>query len=148
MKQLLVLFLALITLFSCKQDAKAVQPTEIESSKEAPSSVASVKLNGSEKWIANIETTEGIIKMQLIMNSFSDEESINEYKLLKEKLEVEFTNIFTLCTMKGESHNQLHNYLKPIIPFFDGLDSNELITCKTNFNNLENHLKEYSNFFE
>ena len=148
MRQLLVLFLALTTLLSCKQDAKTVKPTEIESSKEAPSSVASVKLNEGKKWIANIETTEGIKKMQLIMNSFSDKESVNEYKLLKENLEVEFTNIFTLCTMKGESHNQLHNYLKPIIPFFDGLDSNELVTCKTNFNNLEIHLKEYSNFFE
>lgn len=148
MRQLLILFLALTTLFSCKQDAKAVQPTEIESSKETPSSVASVKLNDGKKWQANLETTEGIKKMQLIINSFSEKESISEYKLLKEKLEVEFTNIFTLCTMKGESHNQLHNYLKPIIPFFDGLGSDELVTCKTNLNNLEIHLKEYSNFFE
>jgi len=148
MKQLLVLFLVISTLFSCKQDAKVVAPTEIEHSKEAPSSVSFVKLNDGKKWLANVETTEGIKKMQLIMNSFSDKESINEYKLLKEKLEVEFTNIFALCTMKGESHNQLHNYLKPMISFFDGLDSNELITCKTNFSNLNAHLNEYSNYFE
>ena len=40
MRQLLILFLALTTLFSCKQDAKAVQPTEIESSKETPTAPA------------------------------------------------------------------------------------------------------------
>ncbi|MFK5878740.1 MAG: hypothetical protein QM478_04500 [Flavobacteriaceae bacterium] len=148
MKQLLVLLLALITLFSCKQNTKVVRPTKTEHSKETHSSVSSVKLNDGEKWMANIETTEGIQKMQFIMNSFSDKESINEYKLLKEKLEVEFTNIFTLCTMKGESHNQLHNYLKPLIGIFEGLESGELKTCKENFSILNNHLAEYTNYFE
>lgn len=138
MRQLLALFLVISTLFSCKQDIKSVQSIEING----------LRLNNTELWEANIETTEGIKKMQLIMYSFSDAESIKEYKLLKEELEVEFTNIFTLCTMKGEPHNQLHSYLKPMIAYFDGLDSNELITCKTNFNDLQNHLKDYSNYFK
>lgn len=139
-KIIAVIILTSIITISCE--------SKKDTPKENHQNEISVELDNGNKWIANTETTEGIKKMQLIMYSFSDAESIKEYKLLKEELEVEFTNIFTLCTMKGESHNQLHNYLKPMIAYFDGLDSNELITCKTNFNDLQNHLKEYSNYFK
>jgi hypothetical protein len=50
--------------------------------------------------------------------------------------------------MKGEAHEQLHNYLLPMRPMFDSLGSNKIETCKTAFTQIKNHLEEYSDYFE
>ncbi|WP_456438254.1 hypothetical protein [Psychroserpens sp.] len=86
--------------------------------------------------------------MQRIMHSFSEIENTTAYASLKGELETEFSNIFQKCTMKGEAHNQLHNYLKPMIIIFEGLESSNLKTCKTSFKTMENHLAGYTNYFE
>ena len=86
--------------------------------------------------------------MQLLLNNFSDKESAEAYSNLEQNLKVEFTNIFSKCTMTGESHNQLHNFLKPMLKYFEGLSSGDLKVCKKNYNALNEHLKEYSNYFE
>ena len=78
-------------------------------------------------------------QMQNIMHSFSEEENVTAYASLKKELEEEFTTIFEKCTMKGEAHNQLHNYLKPMIAFFEGLESSDLKFCKANFEKMETH---------
>ena len=49
--------------------------------------------------------------------------------------------------MKGEAHNQLHNYLKPMVILFDGLESSDQETCKKSYDSLENHLLLYQNYF-
>jgi len=138
MKQVLLLFLIITTSFSCKQDNKVVQSIKIEG----------VSLDNTRLWKANLETTEGIKIMQSIMDSFSEENNVKAYASLKDELEAEFTNIFQKCTMKGEAHNQLHNYLKPMIDIFEGLESSDLKTCKTHFKVMENHLAGYANYFE
>lgn len=107
-----------------------------------------VQLNGENKWVANPETTSGIKKMQYLMSTFSNKESIKAYASLKEELQTEFTTIFNKCTMKGEAHNQLHNYLKPMIEIFKGLESTDLDVCKANFNLMNTHLDKYKNYFE
>lgn len=140
LKIIVVIILTSIVTISCKNKK--------DTPKENQKKEISVALDNGNKWKANIETTDGIKKMQQILNSFSDKDSVEAYKTLNEKLEVEFTNIFTLCTMKGESHNQLHNYLKPMLPLFDGLNSSELKVCKQNYASLKEHLNEYSNYFE
>jgi hypothetical protein len=139
MRQFLILFLIITTLFSCKQDKK----TDTSSIK-----IEGVSLDNTKLWQANIETTEGIKTMQKIMHSFSKEDDVTAYALLKDKLEIEFTNIFQKCTMKGKSHEQLHNYLKPMIGMFKDLESSDLETCKTSFKTLENHLAGYANYFK
>lgn len=110
--------------------------------------IEGVSLDNTKLWQANLETTEGIKKMQGIMNSFSEKENVTAYASLKGELEAEFSNIFQKCTMKGEAHNQLHNYLKPMIVLFEGLESSNLETCKTSFKTMENHLTGYTNYFE
>ena len=69
-------------------------------------------------------------------------------KTLKDSLKSDFSMIFQKCTMKGEAHNQLHNYLKPMIGFFEGLESEDLVICKTSFIELEQYLNLYGNYFE
>ncbi len=107
-----------------------------------------LSLNNGELWTANHETTFGINSMISLMDSFSEKESVDAYTILKNKLEEEFNMIFQKCTMTGESHNQLHNYLQPMTEMFDGIGSSDLNVCQTNFDKLNKHLAEYSNFFK
>ena len=107
-----------------------------------------VSLDNGKLWSANTQTTQGINNMKNLMKEFSDKESVSEYATLKNNLEKEFSTILTECTMKGESHNQLHNYLVPMKEMFEGLTSSDLGTCKENYNILNDHLKEYSKYFK
>ena len=107
-----------------------------------------VSLDDGKLWVANPETTSGINNMIKIMKGFSDRESVVAYAELNKNLQNEFGLIFERCTMTGESHNQLHNYLLPMKDLFAGLISTDLKSCKTNYDNLANHLNEYSNYFE
>lgn len=142
MKLKIILLLSVITLFtSCNSNKKETIDT-------SSIKIEGISLDNTKRWEANLETTEGIKKMQNIMHSFSEEENTNAYASLKGELETEFTNIFQKCTMKGEAHEQLHNYLKPMIGIFEGLESSDLKTCKTNFKTMETHLEGYANYFE
>ncbi len=127
---------------------KTEESTETQQPEEHHHETGAVQLNDGEKWGANLETTEGIKRMQQLMSAFTDKESTLGYASLKENLETEFTTIFEKCTMKGESHNQLHNYLKPMLGLFDGLESSDLDTCKKNYDTMNIHLSYYENYFK
>ena len=78
-----------------------------------------IKLDNGEKWTANAETTEGIKNMQVLMSKSAI--SADE---LEDQMKNEFNLIFKNCTMKGEAHNQLHNYLLPLKSRLDKLSEN------------------------
>ena len=125
---------------------KEIQEAQIVESLEP--SIDLVRLDHGILWKANIETTLGINAMIKRMDAFSDNEIIGSYNSLKDSLESDFTMIFQKCAMKGEAHNQLHNYLKPMLDLFEGLGSDDLNTCKGSFEGLEDHLNLYQNYFE
>ncbi|MCD6543333.1 MAG: hypothetical protein J7K34_02380 [Flavobacteriaceae bacterium] len=108
----------------------------------------SLILNHGELWMANIETTQGIDNMIALIGSFSNKESVEAYTKLKTSLDKEFGTILKECTMKGESHDQLHNFLIPMQELFEGLASSDLKTCKDSYDTLKNHLKEYQKYFK
>ena len=140
MKIVVLLLILSVSFSSCKQNAEKKEPlNNVEDL---------VELNNGERWKANAETTIGIEKMISRMQSFSEKENSLEYRHLKDSLEVDFTEIFQKCTMKGEAHNQLHNYLKPMIDLFEGLDSEELESNKKSFSTLDEHLRIYKKYFE
>ena len=107
-----------------------------------------VSLNNGEKWKANPETDSGIATMKELVNRFTGNENINAYHDLRTGLEKEFNTIIEKCSMKGEAHEQLHNYLLPMRPVFDSLSSDKIETCKTAFTQIKNHLAKYSDYFE
>ena len=149
------LFLCTLLLFvSCKENEEKKSLALPESLKqELPAEEShesideEVTLNNGELWLANPETTEGINKMKARMNSFKDFEKVEAYSTLKKGLETDFTELFQKCTMKGDAHHQLHNYLYPIIDMFEGLESSELTVCKKSFKDLNLHLDTYSDYF-
>lgn len=107
-----------------------------------------VQLYDGNLWIANPETTTGIKNMRALMQNFSDTESVAAYATLKDSLEMQFKSILIKCTMTGEAHTQLHNYLVPMKTVFEGLESSDLNTCKKSFNILNKHLTQYKKYFK
>ena len=61
-------------------------------------------------------------------------------------LQAEFKTIFEKCTMKGQAHDQLHNYLVPVKDHLDKIrERNE---AEENFKELVAYLGTYENYFE
>lgn len=144
-KMKLILFLlAIISIGSCQnkedkasKEAVAVSPI----SEKYTETVAKVSLNKGELWKANPETTAGINAIRKIILGSSQEEIAS---VLKEKLNSEFTLIFKKCTMKGEAHNQLHNYLLPLKLKIDSLEDSNKAEIKKE---IITYLDEYPLFF-
>ena len=138
----LTLVLAIAFTSSCKKDAKQ-KTDELHLSEQN-----GIELNDGKRWFANSETTEGIKNMVRIMNTFNEKEDIKAYATLTKSLKTEFSMVFEKCTMKGEAHNQLHNFLIPINDLFEPLASSNLKECQDSYNKLNSHLKVYQTYFK
>ena len=137
---IIILILLCFAFSNCKNESKA------ESSIAASS--LNLKLNGSEKWIANPETHEGVLKMDSIISAFKDEEK-NDFTLLGETLSKQTSYIIKNCSMKGESHDQLHVVLVPMLDAISALkesknnaESNKILT------ELQVYIDAYFNYFK
>ncbi|NQV53990.1 MAG: hypothetical protein HQ500_12460 [Flavobacteriales bacterium] len=122
--------------------------SEAESAAMHSDSEAGLTLNDGQRWSANPETTEGINKMKERMNGFTYTEDQAAFQTLADSLEADFTMIFTKCTMKGEAHNQLHNFLLPMKEKFTNLGSGDANASKIAFEGLKRHLAGYKEYFE
>lgn len=110
--------------------------------------IKGMELNDGKRWEANKETTSGIKNMEKLVIGFTKMNDVKEYKDLTEKLNEEFQGIFDNCTMTGTAHDQLHNYLVPIIDYLKDLKSDDLKECKDSYGKLKVHLAEYDKYFK
>ncbi len=147
---LILTLLATILVVSCNNEKtkKQAVAVPVQTEEEAHESEGVLKLNNGDLWMANAETTEGIEKMTQLITNFSESENMEAYPKLKTKLEAEFRTIISKCTMTGEAHDQLHNYLLPMKPFFKDLTAEDLATRKAGLEKLNKHLLEYSAYFK
>ena len=109
---------------------------------KAVESEPTVTLDNGKRWKANPETTSGIANMMVLVDKQIADKG--DATAAKASLEKEFGLIFERCTMTGEAHNQLHNYLIPIHQQFSGFDAGnakQLAEMKT-------YLGTYGNYFE
>lgn len=108
-----------------------------------------VTLENETLWKANDYTSIGMNNMIKLMQDLAiNKANIKDFELLTGNLKNEFTLIFQKCTMKGEAHNQLHNFLIPINNEFENLESDNIETAKTSYDRLLKHIKTYSLYFE
>ncbi len=128
--------------------ATACNNTNTESNDSTNHGETMIKLDGEKRWIANPETTDGINNMIQIVETFGDVENVESYQTLTDNLKEEFNTIFQKCTMEGEAHNQLHNYLFPMKEKFKLMSSDNLDDCKSAFVDLQEHLSSYKTYFE
>jgi hypothetical protein len=150
MKKAIILILVTVLVVSCNTDKNKKQkialPVQTEETSHESEGV--LQLNNGDLWMANAETTEGIQNMGQLVANFSDTENMEAYQELKSKLETEFGTIISKCTMTGEAHDQLHNYLLPMKPLFKDLVAEDLATRKSGLEKLTKHLSEYSAYFK
>ncbi len=148
--QVLIIISIFVTTIACENAKKKNQEsiTKTESKEATNKSENKVDLDNGKRWIANQETTKGINNMIQLMNSFTDHENIDSYKALVDSLNSEFNIILKKCTMKGEAHNQLHNYLIPMKEKFKKLSSNDLNESKNAVEDFKIHLSLYKDYFE
>ncbi len=151
LKTILVLVIGLA--FSCgnkskeKENLKQTEKSE-KSEENHRSNNSGLVLDDGKLWIANPETTTGVENMINIMKSFTEKDDVQAYVKLTESLKSEFSMIFEKCTMTGEAHNQLHNFLVPIKDSFKTLSSTDLEQCQNSFDKLNKHLNNYKKFFK
>jgi hypothetical protein len=115
-----------------------------------------VKQNNGAVWSANIETTNGMHNMQEYISVFrkqnidylTENEKIEKYHKVNLELKREFNLIIKSCSMQGEAHNQLHNYILPMLKMFEGIDTKDIQIIKSNFNQLETQLEYYYIYFK
>lgn len=77
------------------------------------------------------------------MKAFNPEDSTASYAILADSLTAEFQMIFQNCSMEGEAHDQLHNYLLPILGKFNKLRSDDLEVCNSAFEDTYTYLLTY-----
>lgn len=107
-----------------------------------------VSLNNGDKWEANKETTEGMNNMMNLIKNFPVDATGEDCLNMKEKLNAEYATIIEKCTMTGDSHNQLHNFLVPLSNYINELEAADLAECRKNLELINDHLTEYSNYFQ
>ena len=100
-----------------------------------------VTLDNGQRWKANPETITGIANMVGILAAYDPAD--RDPKALKAALEEEFGLIFERCTMTGEAHEQLHNYLLPIHHQLRDFEATEAQRKA-----LGEHLAAYGTYFE
>lgn len=121
-------------------NASTVESTEHDD--HAGEEGGAVQLDNGKTWEANIETTDGVHAMLALVEDYDP--ASGEGAMLKEELEAEFKQIFAKCTMTGESHEQLHNYLIPIHKTLDKLSPEP---TAAELSQLSGYLKTYENYF-
>ena len=148
-----VAFLVLIACNSQDRDKKVnhenhQQPEMKDEQKENKDNheetVGKVQLDNGKKWKANVETITGISNMSSFVQT-GIAGKMDASKLV-DSLQVEFKTIFDKCTMTGESHNQLHNFLIPIKGQLEKLKSGN--TDAKIFKEMQEYLLTFKNYFE
>lgn len=109
---------------------------------------STLQLNNGTKWPANPETTAGINNMIKLLSDFQEGENAADYSLLQKNLNDEFNLIIEKCTMQGEAHNQLHNYLMPLKDLIGRLTGDDTAEIATAMADIDDHLQLYGEFFE
>ena len=142
----LFLAISLLALISCKNNKKE-EVIEVNSL-YSNTWIKEIKLNDGNKWQANSETNEGILKMQ---NSIKTQptNTLVEYFALVEQLNVDKNYVIKNCTMKGASHDNLHVWLLPLIAKIDALSEAKTIEDAAKLKqSIKENINGYADYFK
>lgn len=145
---IVLLFGISFLIFSCGEKKQTEQNSLQTEQTESHPIKRQLSLDNGKRWKTNPETNLGVNIMIMITDNFTDRDNNAAYTELKENLDAEFDLIFKNCTMTGEAHDQLHNYLFPIKQKLSSFISDDTIIQKENLEHLKILLAEYSNYFE
>jgi len=144
--------LALVLLVACNNNSEKetdhkdheTNKVEAETNHQHEEEQNKVLLDSGKKWKANPETITGIANMQsLVQNGIAGKASLTT---LYDPLQFEFKTIFDKCTMTGESHNQLHNFLIPLKGDLAKVKAGNVST--ESLKEMQEYLSTFKNYFE
>ena len=107
-----------------------------------------IKKDNGVKWKANLETNEGVLKMQ---NSIKTQptNTLVEYYQLAEKLNKDKNYVIKYCSMKGDSHENLHVWLLPLMAKINALSEVKSIKNAAKLKqSIKENINAYSDYFE
>lgn len=158
MKKTILMVFVLVAFVACKDQNSPgpIEETVIETVEqpieevilEAEEQATVLELDNGEKWEANIETTEGVATLTQLVQKFEVSDDINAYHALNDELQVVFKEIFDKCTMTGEGHEQLHNFLIPVHKQLTVLGEQDLEASKKSIAKLKEQLAVYPEYFK
>lgn len=143
---IIAIFLSALLVTACgTSDAthEAHGPGTPEMGNEHGGHAGAVELNNGQPWDANTETTHGVNAMLAFVNGYDP--ATGDGAVLKKELTAEFNDIFAKCTMTGESHKQLHNYLTPVHGMLDKLGTKP---TAADLSELSTYLGTYGQYFK
>lgn len=83
-----------------------------------------IQLNGDQKWDVNKEMMPHIEAGENVFSTYQSN-SGTDFKSLATDLRNHNNKLISSCTMQGESHDQLHNWLVPHIALISDLEKAE-----------------------
>ncbi|HHJ50812.1 MAG TPA: hypothetical protein ENJ88_07940 [Phaeodactylibacter sp.] len=109
---------------------------------------ASAQKTATGKWKANPETTNGIETMMNAVGSFTRADADTHCDKMKRVLRMSFNNILQRCTMTGEAHDALHEYLMPLTEKIDRISTTDADQCFETVKDISEYLARYYDEFE
>lgn len=116
--------------------------------KEKQTFTGAQQKTASGKWKANPETTAGIESMMNMVGSFSAEDAVTHCGKLQRVLDATFQRILQQCTMEGEAHEALHEYLLPLKEKIGAISPEDATQCTEKVREISEYLATYYEQFE
>jgi hypothetical protein len=107
-----------------------------------------LNLNEGKRWLVNEEMKPHIIRAEQVLNDFLAKAD-TDYQTLAKRLKDQNKKLISSCTMKGESHDELHKWLHPHMTLIEKLDEAETPAgAKSVALELAASFQTYHRFFE
>nr|WP_321228423.1 hypothetical protein [uncultured Psychroserpens sp.] len=145
----LLAILLLLLVINCKDVQKENSIDTAEDVKEIlVLDSLELKLDDGDKWLANLETHEGVKLMDSIITVFKKENK-EDYVVLGDDLSKQTSYIIKNCSMKGEPHDQLHVVLVPMLDEISILrEQTNAAESKAALDRLEQLISSYFKYFK
>ena len=128
-----------------KSDVKDEMPATKEEMHSAESN--QILLDNGNRWKVNPEMIPHLQASEQALKSYQNNNS-SDYKQLTVEMKKHNDQLISSCTMKGESHEQLHHWLHPHLKLVKALSEAENEEAAERIiKKLEASFEEYHNYF-
>lgn len=142
----IVVILSIVLLSACSHFKHHHDSHEQHSSSTVKSDKLDLSLNGDSKWMMDAHTRSAILDMTNRLSSVALEQQSKEQLVnLGNSLSQDLDNLIQGCTMQGNAHNALHDFLTNFIPALEKLKKTGSIDSAKY---IEHLLSEYQQYFE
>jgi hypothetical protein len=112
-KIITIIFAASLLVLGCNNQTTTEKNESHSTHDNQHSESENIRLNNGEKWMVNEEMKPYIFEAEKILFDFVEAGS-TDYHTLAAQLKEKNSGLIKSCTMKDESHDELHKWLHPI----------------------------------